>query len=86
MATRDRNADHFEQWIVDTIDEKGLTASQDKHDIEVPCPCCEVGVVRLQVNGKFKQVMAQCSNHEDGRCGSHKVIMPYNNRRRSAVG
>jgi hypothetical protein len=85
MASRDRNAEHFEQWIVNTIEDQGLIESQDNHDITVSCPCCKTGLVRLEINGRFKQVMAKCSNHEDGKCGSHKVIMPYNNRRKSAI-
>ncbi len=85
MASRDHNAEHFEQWIVDTIADQGLIESQDKHEIEVPCPCCKTGLVRLEINGKLSQVMAKCSNHDEGKCGSHKVIMPYKNRRQSAV-
>jgi hypothetical protein len=79
MASRDRNAEKFEEFIVDAIDQQNFAEQQtDKKSFIVECPCCETGTVQMEINTKFKTVLAECSNYGiNGTCGSHKVSMNY---------
>jgi len=84
MATRDHNADKFEEWIVDTIAESGHNENEEDITLNVACPCCETGKVQMQLSGKFKSVLANCSNFDEKKCGTHKVLMPFNQKPRRA--
>ncbi len=87
MASRDRYAEKFEAFLVDTIKQHELNENDsDKKNLEVNCPCCETGKIQMQINTKFKTVIAECSNHGlNGDCGSHKVTMNYNTRPRTRM-
>lgn len=80
MASRDKYAVKFEKFIIKTIKDQKLDAqSNGRHNLEVDCPCCQAGQVRMEISTKFSTVMAQCTNHApEGKCGSHRVFMPYN--------
>jgi len=81
MATRDRNADKFEQFIVGVIkSEKWDDQELGKHKQEIECPCCKEGRIQMEINTKFATVLARCDKQDPkkGNCGSHKVSMNYN--------
>ncbi|MFC1810518.1 hypothetical protein ACFLZH_03380 [Patescibacteria group bacterium] len=80
MASRDKYAVKFEEFIFSTIKEQELDPQDnDTHNIEVGCPCCKTGQVRMEISTRHSTVMAQCTNHgSEGKCGSQKVFMPYN--------
>ena len=79
MASRDRYAEKFEDFIVDAISESNLKeGDSDELQLSVECPCCKSGIVQMEINTKFQTVLAQCSNHgSNGDCGSHKISMNY---------
>lgn len=81
MTSRDQNADRFEKWVRNEVLKSDLSAAEDngKCTLEVKCPYCKPGKVRMEINLRCLTVAAECSEFGyEGKCITPSVRMPLN--------